>query len=454
LHSVRSGSGIPFEESVTYSFPIQGLFGLLSPFYLPHNADRFTGEKFFWIWSGWWGLVATGVAILGLFFAFKKKGISQLPIYKKLILLALVLILVGLGWSMGDASPWFKPIYFLFFPIRLFRYPPVALYYVLIGVSILVLLGSSLLKRYPVILVLLLCLLTLELWVYSRHLHPTVISDYFKMTFPIIWHVQKEKPGMVFLSPKLDRNRHLPGMDSFEAVLKFRGFLFDLTNLPYRIPSLVVSGEPLTLKTYDHFFNEIMQKKDFKNARKLLNFWNVTHFLTQDTLDSSWNLIFSEDHLKLYKNSEALGSVFALPAPPIEKDEEETFSSSPSPWVGTPIITPIKSKFSNTQIMAHFQLTEPAQVIFNKPFYPGWELYSRQTGKLPTFQVHHYFTAAKLPSGEQTLFLHYSPWTWKLGLGIFLISFLFFGFLGLETFKPLGRDSFFSFRTVKNFLIK
>ncbi|MBI1979896.1 MAG: hypothetical protein HYS58_03960, partial [Elusimicrobia bacterium] len=71
LNSSRGAGGIPWEEAASYSFPPDGILGLISPFRILHHPDRFTGEKYFWIWSAWWGIAATFFIFCAL--ASKKK---------------------------------------------------------------------------------------------------------------------------------------------------------------------------------------------------------------------------------------------------------------------------------------------------------------------------------------------------------------------------------------------
>jgi hypothetical protein len=306
-YSVRSGNGIDFEEAVIYALPWKSLLGLINPFYIFHHPDRFTGEKFFWIWSAWCGLTAAGIAL----FSWKSEN-------KKLILFSVVLTLFGILWAMGDLFPWYAFLYRWFFPMKLFRYPPAVLYWTVIGVSFLVMCGltglaeifsrwrgTELSTRGGVLFLpvpFLICLLSVELWHYSRHLLPTITPDYFRYTFSVIRRLQEDHPGTVMLSPKLDRTRKLADVDSLRAALKFRGYLFDLTNLPYRIKTIVNSGEPLALRSYQMFYTKLMETPVFKDVRKFFNFRNVTHFLTEDRLDPTWVPVSMENHVKIYRN--------------------------------------------------------------------------------------------------------------------------------------------------------
>lgn len=405
--SIRGGSGVSFKEAAIYSLPTESLFGLIVPYRILHHADRFTGEKYFWIWSGWWGVAAT----LFIFFSIRSRQ-------RKLLFFSWGLFAAGILWSLGNQLPWFETLYKNFFLLRLFRYPPVALYWTVAAAASLVTSGLAVIRRQIFnnnlkrgAAIVLSLFLVLELWSYSRKIAPTVIPDYYHITSPAIQNILNDKTGTVMLSPKLDRERHLAGITSLETKLKFRAFLFDLTNLPYRIKTIVPSGEPLALAAYENLHDELMSTHSLKEARPLLNLWNVTHFLTQDTLDNSWELASQDPTIKVYRNSQALGEAYALEAHSrIQKS-----------------IQPVFLKTGAQEIAATFTSDKELFVHFNVPYYPGWKIFCsdckvHRSKPLLSFPVRNYFMGIALPPGTHKLFLSYEPSSWKVALPVTLIA--------------------------------
>ncbi|OGR79486.1 MAG: hypothetical protein A3I11_03705 [Elusimicrobia bacterium RIFCSPLOWO2_02_FULL_39_32] len=416
-NSIRGGPGISFSEAVTYSFPLDSLFGLIYPFRILHHSDRFTGEKFFWIWSAWWGFTASFLILFSL--------ISK---YKKLIALVVSLSAIGILWSMGEYCPFFEFFYAKISFLHLFRYPPVALYLTTSSIALLMLVGfhsiqtAKLNKNFKKLILLLLTLaLSLELWFYSKNITPTIIPEYYQVTFNAIKSVLKDRPGTVLLSHKVNSQRRLAGMSSQDAQMRFRAYLFDLTNLPYRIKTINPSGEPLALNSFQELYQALASSVSIEEAKPLINFWNITHFLTEDFLGSDWKLIGQEKDLKIYRNLEALGSAFSLENKenlPISKNQKKLEFSSPS-----------FIKIYNHKIISQFILETAKLVIFTMPYYPGWELYcatcdSKPNKKIPTFMFRNYFTGSHLTDGDHLLYLVYQPVSWKIGMILFIFTIL------------------------------
>ena len=406
LQSGRGGNGVSFEEAVTYSLPIDSLLGLIYPFRILHHPDRFTGEKFFWIWSAWWGIAAS----LILPFSFKTKN-------KKIFWFALILTLAGIFWAMGNQWETFKKIYQLIPMVRLFRYPPVTLYWTVLGVALLFMCAFGTIQKLrwgKLLSIVLLTLVALELYHYSRNLFPTVIPDYYHATFPGIKSIIQDHPGTIMISNRLNSQRRLAGMTDLEARMRFRSSFFDLTNLPYQTKSIVFSGEPLALKSYGNLYNRLVTSPNLNEARILLNLWNVTHFLTYDTLDKSWELLSSDSDLKVYRNPTALGISFAIPT-----------------------LSPFYLKKMNDKIIAHYESDKDLKIFFNSPYYPGWKIVCSHCEvhnhtELTSSIVEGYFIGTQVKSGTHSLYLFYDSILWRVGLLISLVSLLVLIGMGLK----------------------
>lgn len=421
--SIRGGEGVPFSEAVTYSLPVDSLFGLIYPFRILHNPDRFTGEKFFWIWSAWWGICASVLVFVSLFAR-----------RKKILIFPATLVLVGILWSMGDQFPWFETLFKHVPVVRMFRYPPVALYWTVFGIAWLGLAGTEALKqcslKFPRLGKMLLAaaavMVFAELQYYSRDLLPTVRGDYYHVTFQAIRAAQADD-GTAMLSPKVNSVRRLPGMTSEEAKMKFRGFLFDLTNLPYRIRSIVPSGEPLALASYHAMYRQLEDSKSVEQARPLLNLWNVTHFLTTDELSGDWKLEDAGADLKVYTNPEALGRTFGISDSKMQDLKRENF------------IYPKKFHSSPDGISAVYGADKLLTAVFNVPFYPGWKIYcacaEHGFKPLETFKVQNYFLAAAISAGEHPLYVHYEPKMLNLGLALTVLGAASLAAVGFSKLK-------------------
>ncbi|MBI2118193.1 MAG: hypothetical protein HYT97_01035 [Elusimicrobia bacterium] len=417
-NSIRGGHGISFSEAVTYSFPLDSLLGLIYPFRILHHSDRFTGEKFFWIWSAWWGFTASFLIL----FSIRSK-------YKKLITLGISLSVIGILWSMGEYCPFFEFFYEKISFLHLFRYPPVALYLTTSSIALLMLAGfhsiqtAKLNENFRKLILLLLTLsLSLELWFYSKNITPTIIPEYYHVTFNAIKSILKDSPGTVLLSNKVNSQRRLAGMSSQEAQMRFRAYLFDLTNLPYRIKTINPSGEPLALNSFQELYQTLASSPSIEEAKPLINFWNITHFLVEDSLGYGWKLISQDKDLKIYRNPEALGFVFGLEKketlPNLERERFEFF-------------VPKLLKMGRDKIICQLFYRLKHMVIFTTPFYPGWELYCstcnlKTKKKISTFIFKNYFTGADLKEGDHMLYLIYRPLSWKIGTILFILTISIF----------------------------
>lgn len=417
-HSIRGGEGVSYEEAGMYSLPVDTLLGLIVPSWMLHHPDSFSGEKYFWIWSGWWG----GIVTLLLLFSFRAKN-------KKLLIFGWTLFFLGIVWSMGNQFDFFETLHKKIILFRLFRYPPVALYLTVTSVALLAAIGLSCFSKSAIpwrkfLVPLTGIVLTLELWIYSRNIQPTIFPEYYSVTFPAIQSVIQDEPGTVMLSPKLYRWRRLSGMTEVEAKMRFRAFLFDLTNLPYRLRTLIPSGEPLALKSFEKLSKKLNQTKSIEEAKPFFNLWNVTHFFTKDSLEKGWKLIATDKDLKAYKNLTTLDSAFALKKSEIDK-------LSPAE-----ILRPSSLQLQNTKWMASFDLTDERIALFNVPFYPGWKLFCSSCSEpfskhSPLQPAHGYFTSTQLTRGTHKLYLVYQPAVWRIALVLSLMSvgaitFLFF----------------------------
>lgn len=315
---------------------------------MTEHKDQFTGERYFWIWSAWWGLAASGLMLASLARA-----------KTRLFMLSAFFLATGILLSLGNHLPFFGFLHQHFLPLRLFRYPPAALYWAVIGACFLVLQGFRTLGRNGLMIAA--CILIVaELLSYSRKMHPTIDSKHYQTTFQNVRTVQNSNPGTVLLSPKVNFTRRLPGKSAAHAAMKTRALFFDLTNLPYRIRSLNPASEPLALlshkKLWAHLKGLPLSELHFNLSRL-----NVTHLLTEDALKPPWNLIGEDENIRVYKNSQAAGDVFAL-------DKSRS-------------IPPKLLRVENDHAEAVFNLPEQDRLITHIPDYPGWRIYCREHGR-------------------------------------------------------------------------
>lgn len=378
-HSVRSGAGINAEDASMYSLPARGIPGLVSPLFMSIHKDQFTGEKYFWIWSAWWGFAGTFLILASL-----------ARVKKKLFWFSGTFFVLGILWAMGGYIPWF-------------RYPPVALYWTVAAVCLLALLGFRALGKSPLLALLAAGILILELQAYSRQIHATIHSSYYQAAFANVMAVQMDQPGLVLLSPKVEVTRRLPGVTSAAAAMKFRAFLFDLTNLPYRIRTMNPSGEPLALNSYKNLWNRF-HGHFFDELAADMNWLNLTHFLTEDDPGPGWDLVSGDEGLKVYRNSGAAGEIFAM-----DKSGK---------------VLPASLRIENDRYEAAFNLPGKAILITHIPKYPGWKIFCREHGEHESGgrppDILKDFLSAEIEPGEHHLHIIFDSNAWKLGVSLFL----------------------------------
>lgn len=61
-------------------------------------------------------------------------------------------------------------------------------------------------------------------------------------------------------------------------------------------------------------------------------------------------------------------------------------------------------------------------LVLNQVYYPGWQA-TINGESTPVFPVNFIFSAIKLPSGTHEIEFYFDPWSFKIGLGISLLSF-------------------------------
>lgn len=403
--SIRGGSGLSLAEAVSYSLPIDSLPGLVYPFRMLHHPDRFTGEKFFWIWSAWWGIAASVAAMFAWF------GTER----KRLLALASLLFAGAVLWAMGDQFPGFEFLYRHVFIARFFRYPPVALYLAVAGVAVLAAMGwqklASLGGDRPWLRwagAALFIAMIAELGLYSMRVAPTISPEYYGVTYKGVRAVQQSEPGKIMLSPKVNQFRRLPGMNSVDARMRFRAYLFDATNLPYRIKSILKAGEPLALRSYENLYVRIVAAPSLREARQYLDLWNVTHLVTHDELDATWEPAGADGDIRIYRNPSAMGEAFTL--------RLEAGSVVPGSAE-----RPKNLELANSRLVADFDLDASRVAVMNLPYYPGWKATDWADGgarRLEVRPLENYFAAMELQPGRHRLYFIYDPWSFRAGAAV------------------------------------
>ncbi len=407
--SIRSGNGLPLHEAGTYSFPLYDLAGLINPFALTRHPDQFSVEKFFWIYSAWWGMASTAA----LLFAFHQRR-------KRLALLSFTVFAAGLIWAMGTELPLYEFLFSYLPLVRLFRYPSVVLYWTVSGATLLTLCGMEGLKIHlkkhgATFIALVGCLAITELFYYSRHFMSALPSDFYTYQSDSVRQISNNNQGLTMLAPRISLISRIEGNGVYDIYLKLRRLLSGLTNLPYRIATLTPAGEPLALKSYHQLYTSLLTAKSIDQARPILNLWNVRNFLTDQVLDKSWDLKSKELYANLYTNPQAFGLAYAL-----GKNNKR--------------FLPVRYKRTNYKIMAEYLLDENALGVFVQPKFPGWLTYCVQcsqhaTGPIESISFLGYFHALKLAQGRHRLYLIYQPASWRIalmlcaaGLGLLILS--------------------------------
>lgn len=212
--------------------------------------------------------------------------------------------------------------------------------------------------------------------------------------------------------------RRLPGVTSAAAAMKFRSFFFDLTNLPYRIRTIIPSGEPLALLSYKNLWKNF-HGYFFDELAANMNELNITHFLTEEDPEEGWNLVSGDEGLKVYRNVDAEGEIFAL-------GQSEK-------------ILPTYLSMKNDRYQAAFNLPEKALLITHIPKYPGWKIFCREHGEHQDPREHKAvarppnilqdFLSSELEPGEHHLYIVFNSNFWNLGLSLFFPGLLALGFL-------------------------
>ncbi len=115
--------------------------------------------------------------------------------------------------------------------------------------------------------------------------------------------------------------------------------------------------------------------------------------------------------------------------------------SSPDPAKTASLPTDIKPVTINTsapgQVSLTVETTRPGFVVLADTFYPGWEA-TIDGRPVPIWPANLAFRAVAMPAGDHTVIFNYRPLSFRLGLGVSLISLL--AVIGLGGFMVRNSD--------------
>ncbi|MCB4790765.1 MAG: hypothetical protein LHV68_02650 [Elusimicrobia bacterium] len=431
-YSNRFISGIGSDIAMLHSLKIDDVARFLYPKYKAGQILLVTGEKYQWDTTLYVGLISSLIAFYGIF--NKRKG-------ELTKIFSLVLILSGFILALGNTTSIYPFLFKNVFLFKTMRYPVQLIYASIIGLTIMFGYGFDGLYKTlnKWVLLSLVLLVSSELLVYGYHFQPLADKTYYYKKHEIVAFIQKNIGAARFLlSPGTEKNRYFRGKDVEDSWQKSRGYLYNLTSLPYHISNAYGFGEPLTLKSVEEFIDKAYKQKTPQDLLPFLDILGVKYLLCRDELKNheGYELKYN-DTLFLYQKI-AETRLYECGTPQIKalrrtQDAEYSINTESSlnnvtSRQGGAVIKIVENKPGKITLNS----TAPAEstIVWKEAFMPGWKTYvipSRKSDGIKEINLSEWndlFRMFKIPSGENRIIQYYLPFSYRVGILITVFTLL------------------------------
>lgn len=399
--SRRAKLGIDASIAMIHSLKYINLVKIISPFIDFSSINLVEGEHFQWDTTLYIGIISTLTVIYGLFY---------LKIKRKTIF-SFFLIFLGVILSLGDNTPIYPWIYKHIFFFKTMRYP--VQFDILIILGLIMLIGESLnsikFRNFIVPLIL------LELLITGFNFQPTSTNDYFYHKSSTVNFLQKNLGNNRFiLSPGTEKNRFIKGKNTADAWQHARGYLYNLTCLPYHLYDAYGFGEPLTLYSIESFIDKTYRKITPQHALPDYEKLGIKYLLCRNKLKNT-------DGYKLIKETPVFIYQITNFTGLFKTDSENN----------TAILLNKPGK-----TVLEINSYKKSDFIWKEPYYPGWKLYlNNKLSKITMCE--DLFGKWQIDKGLTTVYKVYDPLSFKIGalLTIFTLLILGISIIGRITLK-------------------
>ena len=399
--SERIKQGIDSGTAMLYSLKFSDLAGVFTPFWASLQTNL-VGEKYDWIKTFHIGVFS---AIIILFRSFLT-ALNNTKIF------GLLLICLGLLFSLGNSTPVYPWLYSHIPFFRLLRYPPQFMYLAIVGFVIM--LGESLRNaRYSLVI---LFLIAAELIIVSWNFQARADETFFTAKPTSALFMQKNLKGQRFiLSPGAEANRIIFGPGIVEGWAKSRFFLYGLVCLPYRISNAFGVGDPLVPGSVTKLIDTAYSKKDPKEALPLFRALGVKYLLSRNKLPLANGTLFA---------AEASLYIYEIPG-----EDSMFYSGDSAQRINNVLVDGNTVQFESDN-------SKEAPTTFIENFMPGWKAYAGSISLL-TNASKEGFIQCLIPKGKNTIFMIYRPLSFQIGL---FFSIMFVGFIIILAGIRAGRS--------------
>ena len=443
-----------YENSTSYSIPPEGLIELITPILFGR------GPKYFWpgwdrVELGYTGLITLILSCLGLF-------------YKKKIIPLVLVGLIGILMSLGDATPIHK-LAFLYLPgFSLLRVPARFILLTNFSISMLASLGlhywqSQNFKvkhlNFTLLSISLVTIIILPLtWTITSnkyeggHISNLTISITVALITIILVRLVNHKIIVILLAVEMlalgswievDYRNPENGYRSGPALEYLKSqpppYRIDIASsrwqpnygLMNRIESINGLHNPLTLSHYDKYYWSV----NYRGSPQY-NFLNAKYLITDKNnpaADSSFVPIYTEDPMvDIYLNTNSHPRITLKYSSINTKDNSEAFTQIHSPNFNSKTeVVIVNGKNINSPAPPNTELTylsynaieykikviTPTEgyLVFSEVWYPGW---STTINGLPveTLRANYAFRAIHIPPGKHIVHSKFTPKVWSTSL--------------------------------------
>lgn len=192
-------------------------------------------------------------------------------------------------------------------------------------------------------------------------------------------------------------------------------------------------------------FNRIQPISDWQALNSpLLDVLGVKYVVTSATIDlPKYEQVWEGEGLRVYENLAAMPRAYVLPQTatavvlePLaalgeldprqhvlldEQDWDHPVPLAPQPAAALPLEAGIAA-YGNVEVIATAETGEPAWLVLNDSYFPGWKAFLRPAGnpdagerEATIYPVNGNFRGVLLPAGAWEVRFRYSPMTFKLG---------------------------------------
>lgn len=394
----RAKEGLDLSVATTHSVKPSDLLRLFGSFLPASELSLTAGERLSWTNTFTVGIFAVIAAGIGL---FRAAG------FKRTALFAVILLASGIFLSLGKYNPLYTLIYNAIPFMKLFRYPVQFMYLAVIGISLLAALGMNQRKFAPLFAL----FIAVELFISCIGFQATAPDGFFRVNSGAAAFLSG-KGGRFILSPGTEKDRQLPGPSVPDAWQNARGYLYNLTCMPYHIENAYGVGEPLVLSGVESLVNTAYTSDSAAGSLKYFRELGAEYLVCRNKLkDPGGFILLVKEPPFIYSIPNSAGKhLFDGKISGIYQ-EEGGYS-------------------------ARLASSKPSEYVIKESFYPGWKAFL-DGNPLRVDCWNGVFRKMHIPAGSYTMRQVFLPASFSIGLMLTATAIAFLGIFGVFSLKKM-----------------